>query len=282
MENLRVLARVEDLGEIVESYGNFFKQLKQLKQNGVRLITPRDEAFARLSTKGNEDIGKTYGTRTSAGFEYAPEKLPILRLESRLNDLKLAKLAVEANRADHYLSTGSTKEYEESLRQAEQDKNKSPAERSVIVLPSRDKFTITDKEHWEVLKTILKDQAEQYFNLNGPITVYPIPKDVVDAQNGTILNYMWFSNLDNRSDFNGNSGDLNIDSRARGIVQMSGRPSLIENIYSQIYQIDNLFLAYKKARKGKSKKKKNIKNFSQEIKLIMIESTIVTKAHMRT
>ena len=253
MVNLNVIARVEGLGEIVESYEDLYTQLRQLRQNRARLITPRDEAFARLSTRGTEDIGKSYGTRTSSGFEYAQGQPLILRLESRLNDLKLARLAVEANRAGKYLSTESAKEYRESLRQAEKDENKSPAERSVIVLPSRDKFTITDKEHWEVLKTILKDQAEQYFNLNGPITVYPIPKDVVDAQNGTILNYMWFSNLDNRSDFNGNSGDLNIDSRARGIVQMSGRPSLIENIYSQIYQIDNLFLAYKKARKGKSK-----------------------------
>ena len=223
MGNLKILANVGGLGEVVESCADFYTQLTQLRQEGARLITPRDEAFARLNTKGKENIGRFYGTRTSAGFEYVKEQLPIFRVESRLNDLKLAKAAVEANRALSFFSTESTKEYEESLEQAqkEQQQGKPPAKRSVIVLPSRDTFTITDKENWEVLETILKDQAKPYFELNGPIKVYQIAKGTIDSQEGTILNCLWFGYLDVGSGFSCNSRDLLRDGWTRGVREVS-------------------------------------------------------------
>jgi hypothetical protein len=36
------------------------------------------------------------------------------------------------------------------------------------------------------------------------------------------MDALWFRNLDNGSDFNGNNRNLNNDNRARGIAQMSG------------------------------------------------------------
>ena len=217
MEQLKVIAYVKGLGEVVETAADFYSELKELKLGGARLISPRDEAYARLQTRGKEDIGKDCGTRTRAGFEHAKEQLPILRLNSRLLNPALAKKAVKSNRANAYFHTETTEEYEQSLKQAEKDMSKEPSKRSAVVLPSRDNFTMSDKENWEVLEAVLKDQAEPYFKFNGPITVYPVDKKVVDAQDGTIETALWFWSLGNRSDFIGYYGDLGDADRARGV-----------------------------------------------------------------
>ena len=213
---LRVIAEVEGLGKVVETLADFYTELGQLNDGGARLISPRNEAYARLQTRGKEGIGKFYGTWTTGGFEYAKEQLPIFRVKSRLTS-RLAELAVEANRGGNYFHTGSTKEYEASLVQAEKDKNKEPEKRNVIILPSREKFTMSDKENWEVYQAILKDQSKSYFEFNGPITVYPMGKKIVDSQDGTILTALGFANLGSESSFFGNGRDLDIGSRARGV-----------------------------------------------------------------
>ena len=97
------------------------------------MISPRDEAYLRLRTRKKENIGESYGTRTSAGFECIKGENPIIRLSSRLNNQRLAKLAVEANRQGNYFSTNSTKEYEGSLEQVKKDKGKNPTKRNVIL-----------------------------------------------------------------------------------------------------------------------------------------------------
>jgi len=220
---LPVLADVEGLGKVVEANTDFYTELQQLKLDRVVLISPRNEAYARIHTQGKENIGKSYGTRTSAGFEYAKEQLPIFRVKSKLNNLRRAKLVVEANRQGNYFHTSSTKEYEDSLKQAEIDKNKEPIKRNVIILPSRTQFTISDKENWGIYQAILKDQAKQYFELNGPIDIYPIDTSDVDSQNGTILTPLWFGSLDSRSELlgYGRSADYYND-RARGVLEGSG------------------------------------------------------------
>ena len=121
----------------------------------------------------------------------------------------------------NYFHTDSTKEYENSLRQAEKEEKqgKKPSKRSVVVLPSRDKFEISDKANWNIYEFTLKDQAKKYFELNGPITVNLIDKDIVDPQDGTILTQMWFRNLDNLSGFSGNYRDLYDVNRARGVLR---------------------------------------------------------------
>ena len=216
-KELKVIAYVKGLGEVVETAADFYSELKELKLGGARLISPRDEAYARLQTIGKDNIGEDDGTRTRAGFDYAKEQLPILRLNSRLLNPALAKKAVKSNRANAYFHTETTEEYEQSLKQAEKDMSKEPSKRSAVVLPSRDNFTMSDKENWEVLEAVLKDQAEPYFKFNGPITVYPVDKKVVDAQDGTIETVLWFRNLRNWSDFSGISWDLGNAYRARGV-----------------------------------------------------------------
>ncbi len=236
MEKLQIIANVKGLGRIVEANTDFYTELQQLKNTGAVLISPRNEAYARLHTQGKENIGKSYGTRTSGGFEYAKEQLPIFRVKSRLTNPELAKFAVEANRSGNYFNTDSTKEYENSLKQAEQDKNKEPFKRNVIILPSKSKFTMSDKQNWEIYQAILKDQAKPYFELNGPIDIYPVDEKIVNAQDGTILTHLWFRNLVNWSDFCGYHRYLDDDLRARGVLKGSGgatSPKILRPPYTQ-------------------------------------------------
>jgi hypothetical protein len=233
---LDIIADVEGLGRIVEAKSDFYTELQQLKEANARLISPRNEAYARIHTQGKENIGKSYGTRTSAGFEYAKAQLPIFRVKSRLTNLKLAKLAVEANSAGNYFHTDSTKEYRDSLEQAEKDNSKEPVKRNVIVLPSRSEFTMSDKQNWEIYQAILKDQAKPYFELNGPIEVYPLDEKIVDVQDGTILTHLWFWGLDGGSGFGGCDGGLCDGSGARGVLRESAEgtsPKILKLLYTQ-------------------------------------------------
>lgn len=242
---LPVIADVKGLGKIVEVCNEFNMELRQFAESGARLISPRDEAYARLQTLRKENIGKVYGTRTTSGFEYARGQFPIFRVTSRLVDPKLAKQAVRANRNAKYFHTSTTKEYEDSLKQAEKDRNKDPIDRNFIVLPSREAFRISDKENWEIYEVALKDQAKPYFNYNGPIIVYPIFKGEVDEQPGTILNVLWFRALGGASLFYGFSRSLNDDDRARGVfvedVTNSGKTSF-NSLYTQEQLSKNLRL----------------------------------------
>jgi len=218
---LSVIAEVKGLGKVVEVYGEFYTNLKELKKGGARLISPRDEAYARLQTRGKENIGQNLGTRTSAGFEYVKRQLPICRLNSRLMDPILAKLASKVNRAGNYFHTDSTKNYEESLKQAEEDKNKEPIKRKVIILPSRSSFAMSPEENWEIFESILKDQAKPYFEFTGPINVCPVEKNIVDAQDGTILTGLWFRSIGGRSGLYGYCGRNigNVNRKVRGVLK---------------------------------------------------------------
>ena len=68
---------------------------------------------------------------------------------------------------------------------------------------------------------------------------------------------LWLSSLDSRSNLNGNNRNLNYDNNvremasSRGIIKM---PKTYKNIYKNIYQWENLILAFKKAKRGKTKK----------------------------
>lgn len=264
---METLANIKGLGKIVQENKDFYSNLLELKEAKAELITPRDEAYARVQTKGKEDIGKYYGTWTTAGLEYAKKELPILRLESRLLDLELAKQAVEANRNDNYFSTGSTKEYEESLKQAEKDKNKEPIERKVIILPSRDNFTIDDTQNWEVLEAVLKDQAKPYFELNGPLIVYLINKDTVDRQKRTLLTQMVFLSFDLRSDFYGHYRDLVNDSGARGVRKESAEGTSQKVLPYTKKELEKYLNIVQDVRKGKlpNSKLEEVLDFFKEL-----------------
>jgi hypothetical protein len=261
MQKLPIIADIKDLGKIVESFSDFYTNLKQLRANRAHLISPGDEAYVRLATKGKENIGKPYGTWTSAGFEYIKNELPILNLKSRLLNYELAKQAVGANRNNKYFNTNSTVEYEKSLKQAEKDNNKDLKDRNIIILPSRDQFTISDKQNWEVLETILKDQAKPYFEFNGPITVYPIDKNIVDKQNGTILTQLWFGDLDYGSGFDGVSRGLLNDGGARGVKKESGKATSRKILPYTQKELDKNLRIIEKIKEGKI----NLSNLKSEV-----------------
>lgn len=220
----KILAEVKGLGVIVEECSDFYTELVNLKKAQAHLVTPRNEAYARIKTAGKEAIGRSNGTYTTVGVEYARKQPPLLIQNSRLLDKNLAKQAVEANRNGKYFHLDTTKEYEKSLEQAEKDKSKAPSKRRAIILPSRGSFVVTPSENQKVLEFLLKDQAKKYFELNGSksITFYPVDKNTVDAQDGTLLTQMWFGSLDSRSVLDGLIWNLSYYlNRARG-VQKSG------------------------------------------------------------
>lgn len=195
---------VKGLGEVAYSDGSLAVNRRDLKG---RLISPRNEAYARIHTAGKEDIGKTDGTRVALEVDYMKGELPILARYDRLN-LALAKQVVDANSQGKYYCTDSTKKYEtkRKLADKEEKQGKSPQERTAIALP-RDSFGMTLTENRQQLDFILQDTGEQYFELNGKVLInfYPIDKKVVDGNspnlltnaNGTIVvPYLWFGCLD--------------------------------------------------------------------------------------
>ena len=217
MKIMRRLGFVEGLGQVMQSEGDFYALLQDLKGH---LMTPREEAYARLATKDSTHIGQTKGIWTTAGFEYARGMMPILNLRSRLLNRTLAKRAIKANSAGRYFSTETTKEYEESAKEAEGSLD--PVDRTVIVLPSRTQFTLSDKENWDIMQAILKDQAKPYFEFNGPIEVYPVLAGDVDSQGGTLLTQLWVGGLDiRRSYFIGDGRGFNLYHVARRLFKTS-------------------------------------------------------------
>jgi len=212
----RTLATVKGLGIVKQAEGNFHEVLQELGRN--HLTTSRDEAYARLQTRGAEEIGQSQGTWTRTGFEYSKGQLPIVRVaNSRLLNKQLAKRAVQANSNGQYFNTDSTAEYEQSLKLAEEDKDKNPAKRRVIVLPSRQNFTLDSGED-EVLQAVLKDQAKPYFEMNGPMKVYLVNPSTVDAQDGTLMTQLWFGRTDGRSGLYGGNWNLYYG-RTRGVFK---------------------------------------------------------------
>ncbi|MBU0957998.1 MAG: hypothetical protein KKF56_04285 [Nanoarchaeota archaeon] len=212
----RTLATVKGLGIVKQAEGDFYEVLQELGR--IHLVRTRDEAYARLQTRGAKKIGQSQGTWTRTGFEYAKGQLPIIRVtNSRLLNKQLAKRAVQANANGQYFHTASTAEYEQSLEKAEADKDKDPAKRRVIILPSRDNFTMDSGDN-EVLQAVLQDRAKPYFEMNGPMTAYLVDKNTVDSQDGTLMTQLWFGSSDGRSDLGGDCRDLGYV-RARGVFK---------------------------------------------------------------
>jgi len=234
------IAYVKGVGQIVETRKNFYEELIEFQEAGARLITPSQEMKVRIRTAGEKNIGKSYGTWTTVGFQSIKEELPLLRLNSRLLNPKLARQAVEANRDNKYFSTQSTKEYEQSLTQAEKEKDREPWKKQILVLPSRDNFDITPEENFEVLQFLARNPklAEDYFKFHGshPITTYLVDKNTVDAQDGTLETQLWFDGLGDRSVFSGDVRGLDYDG-ARGVLKSSAKPTRAEEKQSKVHQV---------------------------------------------
>jgi len=226
MVQTKTLANIHG-ARVIEAEGNFYDCLIALQEAGAKPITPRNEAYARMQTAESARIGKDRGTWTSAGFEYANKQPVLLRAQSHLLNPELARQAVEVNRAGKYFSSKDIKFYEESMKQAEKDASKEPAKRQVLILPSRDNFSIAPKTNFEVLEFLLKDKAKKYFEFNGsnPIEMYLVDKKTVDAQNGTLMTQMWFRSLGGWSELIGDSRYLYNGNRVRGVLRQTGEAS---------------------------------------------------------
>jgi len=220
---------VKDLGIVAQSDGDLYTNVKDLKG---RVISVRNEAYARVCTAGKENIGKTEGTRVSMIVSYLKEELPVWQKKSMFPKT-LAKALVDAHLQNKYYSTGSTKEYEQARKKAEDEEKRgiAPEKRSTIVCPSGEVFKMSLSENRKQLDFILIDLVERYLQLNGqPINFYPIGKEIVDGSqpdlltkpNGTIQNYIWFGSLGGRSGLVGDFRDASYcDLRARGVFKKS-------------------------------------------------------------
>ena len=115
----------------------------------------------------------------------------------------------------------------------------SDSERDVIVLPSREQFTISDKENWEVYQAVLKDQAKPYFELDGPINVSPVGANTVDAQKGTLLTALWFGDFRYYPGFGGDYRDplTDVGGWVRAIYKESGEAKVAEPLRKKFYNI---------------------------------------------
>jgi hypothetical protein len=212
---------VEGLGRILRVDAPFDEALEQLRLSEVRYpITAKDLAYSRMQ-KGKRSPLCSNGSYTREGFLYAKDSPVLLALASPLLNLNLAREATQANRDGKYFYTEDNQVYDKAMAQAEKDKEREPEKRKVLILPSRDNFSISRTENFEVLQGLLKDQAEKYLEFNGQnIPVYLVGKDAVDNQSATLLTQLWFRNLDYRSGLHGN-WSLGYGGRVRG-VRVSG------------------------------------------------------------
>ncbi len=227
---------VEGLGEVGTSVGNLVTNVRDLG----KLISMRDEAYARIQTAGADNIGKIAGTRVSMVVSYLKEDYPVLQKIGKF-PLRLAKSLVKANSQGKYYSTRTSKAYDKARKTADEEGKLGiePAERTAIVCPSRTNFSMSPDENAQHYVFVFEDMAHEdeeserksYFQLNnGPIVFYPVSASTIDgenprpltAKNGSTQNFLWFSLLDNRSKLVGY--DWRADSNiywSRGVLNKS-------------------------------------------------------------
>lgn len=216
---------VEMLGEVVHSRGSLIGNRMDLRG---RLITPRDEAFARIHTAGKGDIGKTDGTRVALEVDYLPGEPPVLSRYDTLNP-DFVDEVIEANIWGEYYCSESKDRYGEKRKLADTEANQEIPfpERTAITLPSYN-FHMTLKINYEVLEFILQDLGRSYFEKNNkvPINFYPLDKKVVDGSqpskltnlNGTIVvPFLWFRSLKDNSELSGDNSVAHYIGMARGL-----------------------------------------------------------------
>jgi len=216
-------AEVRGLGEIYSVKGSFNEALESLREFGINAPTSvRELAYARINS---EELSlRFFGSYTSGGFLYLKNEPVLVALESPLLDLELAKQAVEANKKGNYFTTNISV-YKKYRGQAEQDKNKSPQERNVLILPNTKTFSISTNSfnENELALFLFKNQTENYGNLLrknkiSEIPIWLVDKSYVDSKEESVLTLLWFSNFDGGSDL-GVSGDLYCYGRVRGMFE---------------------------------------------------------------
>ena len=207
---------IKGLGKVGIVYNSFDKQLKEFKEAGAKfpyVMDVRNMAYMRLN-KGPKE-----GARTCHAPIYAKDSpIIIARFSPLIKDFKMAEQAVEANRNNQYFTTNDTEIYDKYAKIAEKDKSKEPEERMALMLPSKENYLI--KPNSEEAQALFKDTGKEYFKTfckNG-INFYPVDKDFVNRQKGSLVGYLWFRHPGDVSDLDGNGRDLLSDYRAFGVL----------------------------------------------------------------
>jgi len=210
------IQEIKGLGKVGIVYKSFDIQLNKFKEAGAKfpyVMDVRNIAYMRIN-KGPKD-----GARTCHAPIYAKDSpIIIARVSPLIKDFKMAEQAVKANRNGNYFVTEDTEIYDKYAEIAEKDKNKDPEKRMALILPSKEKYLI--KPNSEEAQALFKDTRKEYFETfckNG-INFYPLDKDFVDRQKGSLVEYLWFGHPGYDSDLDGYYRDLNLDSRAFGVL----------------------------------------------------------------
>lgn len=212
-------AEVEGVGRILRIDTPFDAAVKAMEKVGAELIDTRDLAYARIKTGKNSSLSDN-GSYTIAGYLYAANEPPLRARISPLLDADLAKKAVRANREGRYFSTDAGI-YNKYLKMAKEDKSKKPEKRRVIILPSRETFSISPSTNKDVFSAAFEDVGVEYLSFIGQdsIKVYTVDKNTVDGQDGTILTQEWFLRLGDESGLVGLDRGLGYDDRVRGVLK---------------------------------------------------------------
>ena len=207
---------IKGLGKVGIEYAPFDIQLKKFKEAGAKfpyVMDVRNMAYMRLN-KGPKD-----GARTCHAPIYAKDSpIIIARVSPLIKDFKMAEQAVEANRNNQYFTTNDTEIYDKYAKIAEKDKSKEPEERMALMLPSKENYLI--KPNSEEAQALFKDTGEEYFETfckNG-INFYPLDKNFINKQKGSLVEYLWFGHPVSGSDLYGDDRSLGSDNRAFGVL----------------------------------------------------------------
>ena len=149
----------------------------------------------------------------------------MLVLDSPLQNIELAKQAVQANKSGNYFQSEDNELFKKYLNQAEKDLKKAPEKRKVLILPSDENFDISRTQNFDFARGLFKDQAELYlkfledseYKLNS-IRFYPVSEETRNKSENPIITELWLCGLacDGWSVLSGYYWDLSGSNRVRG------------------------------------------------------------------
>jgi len=221
---------VKGLGNVHTFEKPFDEALFLLNQNKAKLMSSRDLAYGRRITGQDSNLSQNSSyTRESPTYS---KDVGLLVLNSPLQNIELAKQAVQANKAGNYFQLKNDELFKRYLNQAEEDLKKVPEKRKVLILPSDGVFDISRTQNFDFARGLFKDQAELYlrfledskYKINS-IKFYPVSKDIVNQLEKPILTEMWLCRLgvDVRSDLNGCDRSLSRIDRVHGVESLRSR-----------------------------------------------------------
>ncbi len=223
-----IIENVKGLGNVHTFEKPFDEALVSLRKN--KLISSRDLAYARRITGEDSNLSQN-GSYTREAPLYSKD-VSLLVLDSPLQNIKLAKKAVQANREGNYFQLEDKELFKKYLNQAEKDLNKEPEKRKVLILPSDENFDISRTENFDFARELFKDQAELYlkfleeskYEINS-IRFYSVSKETVNKSENPIITEMWLCRLVsiNWSDLNGYYRILYVNYRVRGVASSRSR-----------------------------------------------------------